>query len=128
MMTDLEHLPGVPVSEDPTPRIAANPDPARVVVIAERHLQCSFPDSPMRDVRLLIHAPVREPDGTGWRCVAALENLFKDVATARGVDSLQALQLVLREVGETLEAIRQAGGTVGWQDGSGELSDEDLLK
>lgn len=94
-------------------------------VIARRRLRCSFQGSPEREVELLIHEPA--PDGDGWRCVAALENLFRDVAVARGVDSLQALQLAMREVTGTLARIIDGGGSVSWEDGSGQLTPEDLL-
>lgn len=95
-------------------------------VIAERALLCQPAGEPQRAVVLRLHAPVREDDG--WRCEVELMNLFEDRARARGVDSLQALQLALGAVHSALESLIQEGGTVCWADGSPFASVDDLRR
>ncbi|HSG88182.1 MAG TPA: hypothetical protein VLA56_03160 [Pseudomonadales bacterium] len=95
-------------------------------VIARRTLRCQPPGEAERLVEVLVRAPV--PDAGQWVCEAALENLYRDVARARGVDSMQALQLALDTVRGTLTALIEAGGQVDWPDGSGRLDPENLLR
>ncbi|MCC5888613.1 MAG: hypothetical protein JJT88_19420 [Gammaproteobacteria bacterium] len=100
-------------------KIAANTTP-----IAERTLLCRPAGEAERLVQLCLYAPV-EDDG-GWLCEAALLNLFRDRARARGVDSLQALQLALGALHEALEGVIRGGGTVSWADGSPFTSLDDI--
>ncbi len=95
-------------------------------VIAERLLLCAPAGAPARQVTLRIMAPMPATDG--WICEAELANLFRDRASARGVDSLQALQLVLGAVHEALESMIRDGGRVAWADGSPFLSVDDLRR
>lgn len=95
-------------------------------VIAERALLCSPAGEAQRAVVLRLHAPVRDADG--WLCEAELMNLFEDRARARGVDSLQALQLALGAVHQALEGMIRAGGSVCWADGSPFMSLDDLRR
>jgi len=93
-------------------------------VIAERALLCQPAGEPQRAVVLRLHAPVRTNDG--WLCEAELMNLFEDRARARGVDSLQALQLALGAVHSALEHLIREGGMVCWGDGSPFASVDDV--
>ena len=99
--------------------IAANTTP-----IAERALLCRPAGEPERLVQLCLYAPME--DGDGWLCEAALINLFRDRARARGVDSLQALQLALGALHGALEGLIRAGGSVAWADGSPFTSLDDV--
>lgn len=94
--------------------------------IAERALRCRPAGEPERLVRLCLYAPVEDEEG--WLCEAALLNLFRDRARARGVDSLQALQLALGALHAALEALIRAGGSVAWADGSPFTSLDDLKR
>jgi len=102
-------------------KIAANTTP-----IAERALLCRPAGEPERLVQLCLYAPVE--DGEGWLCEAALLNLFRDRAWARGVDSLQALQLALSALHAALEEVIRSGGSVAWADGSPFTSLDDIKK
>lgn len=102
-------------------KIAANTTP-----IAERALLCRPAGESERVVGLCLYAPVE--DGDGWLCEAALVNLFSDRVRARGVDSLQALQLALAALHAALEAVIRSGGAVSWADGSPFTSVEDIRK
>jgi len=95
-------------------------------VVAERLLLCAPAGAQARQVQLRVTAPT--PAGDGWVCEAELTNLFRDRASARGVDSLQALQLVLGAVQHALETIIRAGGSVAWADGSPFQSVDDLRR
>jgi hypothetical protein len=95
-------------------------------VIARRHLLCTPAGQDEREVVVTIRAPV--PEGARWVCEAGLENLYRDVAQARGVDSLQALQLALDLVRRTLGEVVEAGGRLRWKDGSGDVTPEDLMR
>lgn len=94
--------------------------------IAERTLLCRPAGEPERKVQLCLYAPVEDDDG--WVCEAALANLFRDRARARGVDSLQALQLALAVLHGALEDLIQAGGSVAWADGSPLTSLDDVRR
>lgn len=102
-------------------KIAENSTP-----IAERALLCRPAGEPERLVQLCLYAPVAE--GDAWLCEAALLNLYRDRARARGVDSLQALQLALATLHATLEDLIRAGGSVAWADGSPFTSLDDIKK
>lgn len=104
---------------DSAPEVADSATP-----IAERALICRPAGEPERMVRLCLFAPVE--DGDGWLCEAALVNLFRDRARARGVDSLQALQLALGALHRALEGVIRAGGSVAWADGSPFTSLDDI--
>lgn len=95
--------------------------------VAERALLCRPAGEPERRVQLCLYAPVEESTGA-WVCEAALVNLFRDRARARGVDSLQALQLALAAVHEALEDLIRRGGSVAWEDGSPFTSLDDLRR
>ena len=94
--------------------------------IAERELLCRPAGELERVVRLCLYAPVE--DGDGWLCEAALLNLFRDRARARGVDSLQALQLALGALHTALEGVIRSGGSVAWADGSPFSSLDDIKR
>ena len=98
----------------------------RPPVIAHRTLICRPAGEAEREVVVRIRAPV--PEAGRWLCEAELEHLYRDVARARGVDSLQALQLALETVRITLASLLEAGGSIHWGDGSAMLSTEDLLR
>ena len=102
-------------------KIADNTTP-----IAERALLCRPAGEPERVVQVCLYAPVE--DGDGWLCEAALLNLYRDRARARGVDSLQALQLALGTLHAALEDLIRAGATVAWADGSAFTSLDDIKK
>lgn len=102
-------------------KIADNTTP-----IAERALLCRPAGEPERVVQLCLYAPVE--DGDGWLCEAGLLNLYRDRARARGVDSLQALQLALGALHSALEDLIRAGGSVAWEDGSPFTSLDDIKK
>jgi hypothetical protein len=96
------------------------------VVIAERELLCTPAGESPRRIALRVRAPVRA--GEHWLCEARIDNLFRDVVQAQGVDSLQALQLALEAIRRALAGVVAGGGRLEWADGSGEVTAEDLLR
>lgn len=95
-------------------------------VIAERELLCAPAGETPRRIALRVRAPVRA--GEHWLCEARIDNLFRDVVQAQGVDSLQALQLALESIRRALAGVVAAGGRLEWADGSGAVTAEDLLR
>jgi hypothetical protein len=95
-------------------------------IVAARDLICAPAGEPARPVALRVRAPVRQ--GAHWLCEARLDNLYQDSVVARGVDSLQALQLALEATRGALATLLEEGGQLQWADGSGALTVDDLMR
>jgi hypothetical protein len=93
-------------------------------IIATRRLYFQGEGDIKRTVSVFLGMPQQSPDSTGYHCpfqVIGIGN--QQTQSARGVDSIQALQSALVLIAGSLNHLNnQIGGKLAWEDGSkGEL-------
>ena len=91
-------------------------------IIAERCIEQSDDFGNPHQVRILVGKPVKDSrPGGDYACPFCIVGLGDGaVRWAYGVDSVQALMLVLRMIGATLDYHRSTGAVLSW------LGDDDL--
>lgn len=72
---------------------------------------CVHPDGERVEVVVAIGHPYPTSEG-GWACPVEIDGLHGDLADIHGMDSLQALCLAIRLVGERLAAFVAEGGRI----------------
>jgi hypothetical protein len=86
-------------------------------VIAIREFEAIDGSALTRKVRVSIGKPEEFPEGPGYYCPFQLSGLgSENIKYAVGIDSVQALQLVMVMIGATLEFYNQElGGILRWE-------------
>jgi Domain of unknown function (DUF6968) len=90
-------------------------------IIAIREFGAIDGSSLTSKVRVLIGKPEEFPEGPGYYCPFQISGVGpEDIKYAVGIDSVQALQLVMVMIGATLEFYNQElGGVLRWEGSSG---------
>lgn len=88
-------------------------------IIATRRLYFFDEGNNKRTVSVFIGKPQQSPDSTGYRCPIQVIGIGSQLAqSARGVDSIRALQSALILLAESLNHLNnQIGGKLAWEDG-----------
>lgn len=84
--------------------------------IAERGVECVFPDGRREVVRLRIGRPYPAPE-IDWCCRVAAVGIYERPGPIFGVDSLQALLLAQQYLEALVQQEVDAGATLHWPPG-----------
>lgn len=93
-------------------------------IIASRELHLRDKQDSKKTLLVLIGKPQPSPDSGGYYCPFQISGVgSEEIKYAAGVDSVQALQLVMVMIGATLRFLKEElGGNLNWEgSGDGEL-------
>ena len=94
--------------------------------IAERVLECQAANGEKTSIKIQIFKPIQLTTNK-WTCGVAVIGLYEERPVIEGVDSFQALNLAFSVIKQGLEQFLKSGGKLYWEDGSGELTINDIF-